>query len=237
MAQKRRGRPPSKERKERDPLIAARIPEGLLKSLDELAKQRGVAPSARTRSAEVKRAVQFWVDRNVFSRRHNSRLGIAIAVLADRIEEITDKSWVDDLLTRQVVREHVEELVSNILKPLSEPVAVPADVKEDAGLILAVLQDAIGPRRLAGTVILDDPGLAMIAQDLGDGRVNVETRPLLVERRKQDNEAWANAKRIGTVEAFTDYLQKFAAPGRAFGRHVTKARERLAALEKQKGRK
>jgi Arc/MetJ-type ribon-helix-helix transcriptional regulator len=236
MAQKRRGRPPGK-RKEREPTISARIPKDLFKSLEDLAKQRGLASSAQTRSVVVRQALQFWVDRNAISHRHNSRLGFAIAKLADRIEEITDKSWVDDALTRQVVREHVEKLVSDILKPLSEPLAVPAEIKEDAGLILAVLQDAIGPRRLAGTVILDDPGLAMIAQDLGDGRVNVETRPLLVERRKQDNEAWANAKRIGTVEAFTDYLQKFAAPGRAFGRHVTKARERLAALEKQKGRK
>jgi hypothetical protein len=185
MAQKRRGRPPGK-RKERDPVIAARVSPDLFRSLEDLAKQRGLAPSARTRSAEVKRALQFWANRHAISHWHNSRLGMAIAVVADRIEEITDKSWVDDSLTRQVVREQVEELVSHILKPLSEPVVVPDGIKEEAGLILAVLKHAIGSRRLPGTVIIDDPGLAMIAQDLGDGRADVETRPALVDRRSQN---------------------------------------------------
>jgi hypothetical protein len=170
-------------------LIAARVPDYVLKFLDAEVKERGQSVLAKTRSAVVRQALEFWVYRNAISRFHNSRLGIAIAVLADRVEEITDKSWVDDPLTRQVVRELVEELVSHILRPLSEPVAVPADIKEEAGLRLALLKHVTGSPTFAGTVIIDDPGLAMIAQglnrNLGDGRANVETRPALVARRKQ----------------------------------------------------
>src|SRR5262249_17723537 len=165
-------------------------PEDLRKLLQELAKQRGGrTPSAQTLSAEIRQALEFWVYRNAISRFHNSRLGIAIAALADGVEEITDKSWIDDALTRQVVRELVLELVSHILRPLSEPVAVPADIKEEAGLRLALLKHVTGSPTFAGTVIIDDPGFAMILQglnrNLGDGRANVETRPELVARRKQ----------------------------------------------------
>jgi hypothetical protein len=185
MAQKRRGRPLGKTKKKPEPVISARLPDYVFKSLEDLAKQRGRTLSAQTVSAEVREALKFWVNRHAISRRHNSRLGFAIAGLADCVEEITDKSWVDDSLTRQVVREHIEELVSHLLSPLSEPVAVPANIKEEAGQILEVLKHATGSRRFAGTLILDNPGLAMIAQGLGGGRVDIETRPELVERRKQ----------------------------------------------------
>jgi hypothetical protein len=188
MAQKRKGRPPGK-RKAREPLIAARVPDHVFKAVDALVRERGQSVLAKTRSAVVRQALEFWVNRNAISRVHNSRLGIAIAVLADGVEEITDKSWIDDALTRQVVRELVLELVSHILRPLTEPVAVPADIKEGAGLRLALLKHVTGTPTFAGTVIIDDPGLAMILQgldrNLGDGRANVETRPELVARRKQ----------------------------------------------------
>jgi Arc/MetJ-type ribon-helix-helix transcriptional regulator len=188
MAQKRKGRPPGK-RKVREPLIAARVPDHVIKFVDALREERGLSVSAKTRSAVVRQALEFWVYRNAISRFHNTRLGIAIAVLADRVEEITDKSWIDDALTRQVVRKLVLELASHILRPLSKPVAVPADIKEEAGLRLALLKHVTGSRTFAGTVIIDDPGLAMISQSLnrslGDGRANVETRPALVARRKQ----------------------------------------------------
>jgi hypothetical protein len=183
MVQKRRGRPPGK-RKEREPVIAARIPKNILKSLEDLAKKRGQTLSAQTLSAEVRDALQFWVNRHAISRRHNSRLGFAITALADYVEALTDKSWIDDSLTRQVLREHVQELVSHTLLPLSEPVAVPADIKEEARLVSAVLKHAMS-RKFAGTVIIDDPGLATIAQLLSDGRANVETRPALVAWRMQ----------------------------------------------------
>jgi hypothetical protein len=232
MVQKRRGRPPSDKRKERDPIIACRIPASLLKSFTNLAKRRGVAHSARSVSRELRRAIEFWVYRHAITRSRNTRLGIAIAVLADRIEEITEKSWIDDPLTRQLVREHVQELVSDQLAPLSKPVAIPADVKEEAALILAVLKDAIGPRKFAGIVIVDDPGLAIIAQDLGGA--HVETRPDLVARREQEPKAWADAERADTRAAWMNYIQKF---GYFRPRRAAKARERIAALEKQKGRK
>jgi hypothetical protein len=243
MAQKRRGRPPGKT-KERDPVIGARIPKDLLESLEDLAKERGRALSAQTLSAEVRDALQFWVNRHEISRRHNSRLGMTIAVLADHVEDITEKSWLEDPLTRQVVGEHVGELVSHILSPLSEPVAVPADVKEEAGLILAVLKHVIprpGSRRLAGTVILDDPGFATFLQGVAREEgvpSNVETRPVLVAQREQDDKAWADARSTGTAKAFADYLEKFTdSKGRCFGRHAAKARKRLAAFEQHKGRK
>jgi hypothetical protein len=222
MVRKRRGRPAGK-RKERDPVISARIPKDVLKSLDDLAKQRGLVPSAQTRSAEVRRGLAFWVHCQG-ARRHNSRLGIAIAMLADLVEEYTGKSWVDHSMTRQVVREHVQELVFHLLSPLSKKsVAIPADIKEEAGQVLAVLKRAMAPPRFPETLILNDPRLVMIAQELGDRRV--ETRPELVEWRKQDNQAWGDAVR---ADAFADYLRRpvVKAPGR-----------RLVALEKQKGRK
>ena len=196
MAQKRRGRPPASpdsRKKPPEPVISVRIPKYLLKSLEELAaKPRGQSLSSQSLSAEIRQALEFWVNRHANSRNHNSRLGMAIAAIADKVEEITGKSWLDDTLTRQVLREHAQKLVSHILLPLSKPVAVPAEVKEEAGLILALLKRVIprpGVRMLPGTVIIDDPVLAMISQDLnrelGDGRANVETRPLLVARRMQ----------------------------------------------------
>lgn len=196
MAQKkRRGRPPLPPHSKRKPdlVIAVRIPEYLLQSLKEqAASPRGQSLSPRSLSAEIRQALDFWVSRHAKSRDHNSRLGNAVAAIADRVEEITGKSWLDDALTRQVLREHVQKLVSHILLPLSKPVAVPADIKEEAGLILALLKHVIprpGVRRLLGTVIIDDPALAMISQELnrelGDGRANVETRPFLVARRMQ----------------------------------------------------
>jgi hypothetical protein len=238
MAQKRRGRPPGK-RKEREPVIAARIPDDLLKSLEGLAKQHGQTFSAQTLSAEVNRALQSWVKRHEIPQLHNSALGHTISLLADRIERLTGQSWMDDPPTREVVREHVERLVTRLLSPLAGPVTVPAEVKEDAGVLLALLTHVIpgpGSRRLAGTVIVDDPDLAMLTNDLarkwGTGPANVETRPALVARRKQDEKAWADAVRVGTAASFTDYIQRFR-----FGRHVTDARKRLAALEEQRGRK
>ncbi len=85
-------------------------------------------------------------------------------------------------------------------------------------------------------IVIDDRGLAMIMQDLarhlGEGSVNVRAPDFLVVRRRQDEKAWADAMRAGTAAAFTDYVQRFR-----FGRHVTNARKRLAALEEQKGRK
>jgi len=191
MAQKRRGRPLGK-RKEPAPVIAARIPDDLLKSLEDLAKRHGVTPSAQTLSTEVNRALKLWVNQHEIQI-HNSLLGTAIAVLADRIEGITNKSWIDDLLTRQLVRERAEQLVAHILSPLSKPVAVPAEVKEDANLILTLLKGAMprpgSPTFGAVGIIIDDRGLAMIMQDLarylGEGSVNVRAPDLLVARRKQ----------------------------------------------------
>ena len=158
-------------------MVAARIPKDLLRSLEDLAKKR----TAQSLSAEVKDALEFWVERHANSRPHNSRLASAIAALADYVEEITGKSWIDDSLTRQVLREHIQELVSHTLSPLSEPEAVPADIKEDLWMVLEVLKHSM-KRKYDGTVIIDDPKLRVIAQFLG---ADVETRPALVARRMQ----------------------------------------------------
>jgi hypothetical protein len=174
-------------------VIAARIPNDLLKSLEDLAKQHGQVPSAQTLSAEVNRALQHWVKQYEIRHVHNSKLGTAIAVLADRIEGVTGKAWVNDLLTRQVVRECAERLVSHILSPLPETVTIPAEVKQDADLVLSLLMGAMprpgSPSFGAVGIIIDDRGLAMILQDvarhLGEGSVDVRALPELVARRKQ----------------------------------------------------
>jgi hypothetical protein len=194
MALKRRGRPPKPpgSKKEPEPVISARISRNLWKSLQDLAKQHGQIPSAQTISAEVGRALEFWVKRHESPQLHNSTLAYTISLLADRIERLTGRSWMDHAPTREVVREHVERLVAYLLLPLAGPVTVPAEVKEDAGVLLALLIHAIprpGSRRLAGTVIVDDPDLAMLTNDLarkwGCRPANVETRPALVARQKQ----------------------------------------------------
>jgi hypothetical protein len=195
MTQKRRGRPPVPpgSRKKPDPVISARVPKELFNSLEDLAKQHGRVPSAQTVSAEVGRALKSWVHRYESPQLHNSALAYTISLLADRIERVTGHSWIDDSLTRDVVRGHVEQLVAHLLSPLPEPVkTIPAEVKEDAGVLLALLIHATprpGPRRLQGTVIVDDPELAMLTNDLarkwGTEPAEVETRPELVARRKQ----------------------------------------------------
>jgi len=228
MAQKRRGRPPGK-RKEREPVIAARISKALFKSFQNLAKQHG-----QTVSAELGRAVRFWVKRHESQQLHNSHLAHTISMLADSIERLMGHSWMDHPLTRQIVREYVERLVARVLSPLAKPVTIPAEVKEEVEPLLALLLHATGSRRLAGTVIVDDPDLAMLTNDLArkwGTEANIETRPELVVWRKRDEKAWADAVRANTAAAFKNYLERTEVK-----RYVTEARKRLAAFEKQ-GRK
>jgi hypothetical protein len=148
-------------------------------------------------SVEIKLALRHWVDRHELPHVHNSALATAIAVLADRIEDFGGTTWVDDPMTREVVRDRVQRLVRHVLAPLSERVTIPKEVKEHADLVLKLLKHAmprpgyVAPRFWEkGTVIIDDQGLATIlqdlARDLGGGRaVNIETRPALVARRER----------------------------------------------------
>src|SRR5215813_7438138 len=185
MAQKRRGRPPKDpdSRKERDPVVSARIPKNVKESLEGLAKRHGQIPSAQTVSAEVGRALQSWVKLHESPQLHNSHLASTISVLADSIERLMGHSWIDHPLTLQVVREYIERLVARVLSPLTKPVPVPSEIKEDAEPFLALLIHATGSRRLGGTVIVDDPELAMLTNDLAQKwgtDANVKTHPDLV---------------------------------------------------------
>jgi hypothetical protein len=188
MVRKRRGRPPG-SRKEPEPVVSARIPDDLLRSLEGLAKKHGQTRSAQTVSAEVNRALLFWVRRHKTQQLHNSILAHTIGRLAAGIERLTGQSWMDHPPTREVVREHVERLIARLLSPLAGSITVPAEVKDGAAVLLAVLLHVTGTRRLEGTVIVDDPDLVMLADDFaqkgGTGPANVETRPALVARRKQ----------------------------------------------------
>jgi hypothetical protein len=192
MAPKRRGRPPLPPDSRTEPgrVVSARISKNLWESLQDLAKQHGQTPLAQTISAEVGRALQFWVNRH--KQLHNSALAHTISLLADRIERLTGRSWMDHPPTGELVREHVERLIAHFLSPLAGPVTVSAEVREHAGILLALLIHAIprpGSRRFEGTVIVDDPELALLINDLaqkwGTEPANVETRPALVTRRKQ----------------------------------------------------
>jgi len=202
-------------------------------------------------SVEIKLALRHWVDRHEIPHIHNSALATAISVLADRIEgissrfqDMSDKTWLNDAITREVVRDRVQKLVRHALAPLSERVTIPKEVKEEADLILKLLKHAMPrPGYVApkfwqqGTVIISDQGLAAILQDLGrdtgrKGRVNIETRPELVAWQKRDETAWADAVRANTPAAFKNYLERTEVK-----RYGTEARKRLAMLEKQGRRK
>jgi len=172
--------------------VMVRIEPALRKELLSLAEKHRVKDRPKNLSREIKNALWHWVKRHEIPQLHNSALATAISLLADRIERLTGQSWMDHPLTREVVREHVERLVAHILSPLGKPVTVPQEIKEDAGILLTLLIHAIprpGSRRLEGTVIVDDPGLAMLVNDLarhlGSEPANVETRPALVARREQ----------------------------------------------------
>jgi hypothetical protein len=243
MAEKKT-RAPGGGRKALDPeeaqsvKVMVRIRPALRDQLLDLAK-RHRKDGRPNLSVEIKLALRHWVDRHEIPDIHNSALATAISVLADRCETISGKSWIDDAMTRQLLRDRALNLVRHVLAPLSSKrVAIPKEVKEEADLVLKLLRRDFGT---TGTVIIDDQGLATILQDLsrhlGKGRVNVETRPELVARRKQEPEAWAQAMRVGTVEALESYLGRFGllefgsvAQARA---HVSEARERLKALKKE----
>ncbi len=164
--------------------VMVRLTPDFREQLLGLAKKHQPHRRQANLSAEIKSALKHWINRHEIPQLHNSALANAVSPLADRIERLTGQSWVDDALTRKVVREHVERLVAHILSPLDESVTVPAEIEEDAGILLTLLIHAIsrpGSRRLQGTVIVDDPGLAMLTNDLA----RVETRPELVARREQ----------------------------------------------------
>ena len=168
-------------------VVPVRIPQKLLVSIKRLAKKHD-----RTFSAEIRKALQRWDERHEIQQVHNTALGTAVSVLADRIEVITGKKWIDDAPTREVVRDRIERLVSHVLSPISKVTNVPAEIKEDADLVLSLLMHAMprpGSPRFAGMVIIDDRGLANImedlARDLGEGSVSVRAPDLLVARREQ----------------------------------------------------
>jgi hypothetical protein len=246
---RKKTRAPGGGRKPLDPEVAqsvkvmVRINSNFRNELLALAAKHQPHTRQANLSAEIKRALRYWVDRHQIWQAHNSLFGTAVAVLVDRIEGVSGKTWLDDAMTRELVRSRVVKLVCHILTPLSKRVTIPAEVRKDADVVLTLLKAAIprpgSPRLGRPTVIIDDQGLATILQDLGgwglgEGRVNVETRPALVARREreQDEQAWADAVRTDTAAAFMNYVQKYSS-----GAHATEARERLAALNEQKGRK
>jgi hypothetical protein len=168
--------------------VMVRVRPALRKALQDLADEHHV-----NLSREIKLALRHWVDRHEIPQIHNSALSTAVAVLADRIERITNATWLADPATRELVRDRVEQLVSHILTPLSERVTIPPEAKEDADLILKLLKGAMprpgSPTFGAVGIIIDDRGLAMIMQDLarhlGEGSINVRAPDQLVARRKQ----------------------------------------------------
>jgi hypothetical protein len=193
MAKKTRapggGRKPLDQEEAQSVKMMVRVQPKLRAELLALAEKHQPHKQEANLSAEIKRALQHWVRRYEDQRIYNSALGVAVAVLADRIEGITGKRWATDPVTRELadpatrelVRECAVKLVAHILTPLAtKRVTIPAELKDDANLILALLVGAMprpGSARLAGTVVIDDRGLALILQDLarhlGEGSVSV----------------------------------------------------------------
>src|SRR5262249_5261511 len=94
--------------------VMVRIRPALRKALQDLADEHHVSLSR-----EIKSALRHWVDRYEAPQLHNSALGTAVAVLADRIERITNATWLAEPATRELVRDRLQELVAHVLTPLS----------------------------------------------------------------------------------------------------------------------
>jgi hypothetical protein len=194
MSKKRMLRKPGGGRKRADDrdrleVFPVRLSRGMQDDLRRLADYRG-----RDLATELRAAVKAWLRRGEVRGRHTEALATALAVLADRVEESTGRQWLDDPLTRQLVREYAEQLIAHLMPP-AEPVSVPAEIKEAADLVLTLLKAAVprpGSPRLVGAIIIDDRGLETIISDLArdvgrskhsDEFPNVRALPELVARR------------------------------------------------------
>ena len=148
----------------------SRMSKIMREKLKQLADRRGTEMSTELRNAVSShlRRGALRIDGKMRSA-HTEAFARAVAVLADRIEEVTGKRWIDDPLTAQLVRERVGMLVAHIILAPPQPIAAPAEITEAADLVLTLLKAAVwrpGSPRLAGMVVIDDADLATAVSDL-----------------------------------------------------------------------
>jgi predicted transcriptional regulator len=179
-----------------------RISSDLRKDLKQLADWR-----SHDVSREARDAIKHWIKRGEVRSLPTEAVASAIAVLMDRIEEITNKQWVNNPLTAQLIRERVKRLIAHLIPVPAKPVKVPPEIKEDADRVLTLLKAAVwrpGSPRLVGTVIIDDRGLATtisdLARDVGGAKdpdqfPNVRVLPLAAARREQERKNRREQKR------------------------------------------
>jgi hypothetical protein len=152
--------------------------------LAQLAKQRG-----HSLSQEVQSGLKSWVGRN--PKPHVATFAYAIALLIERIEQATKRRWIKDKFTGEAVRHAMERLAFHFAPFPDGPQAVPPDVEksaakmppqarerhrtsagfgeDQAGLLIAMIENAAALDKPAGLQFLDKHGYWQILRDLGSG--------------------------------------------------------------------
>jgi hypothetical protein len=143
---------------------------------DWQAIKRAAKEYGSSASAEIRLAVDHWLQRYKKPRLHTSALTGAIEILVSWIEARTKKRWVDDALTGAAVRENVEILIFHFIPATTEPTPVPRELQVVWELIavmegLAPPEDPNVPRVPVEMMGGEWQALARIIRDIGSGWV------------------------------------------------------------------
>jgi len=150
--------------KEPAALVPIRLPKDLQQAIERLAVKH-----KRSRSAEIRDALRYWVGRERHPERHVRLLTVLIALLIGRIERATGRRWNNDPLTAQAVREQVERLIGHFAPASAEPLVVPAEISKIVSELIVTLEFLATPGVPALEAFGDQEEFERLIADPGSG--------------------------------------------------------------------
>jgi predicted transcriptional regulator len=141
-------------------IVPVRLPADLQQDIERLAKKRG-----KKRSDVIRSALRHYVGRFQIRTGHTEALTCAIALLADRVEAVTGRKWIEDAVTAKALREQTERLIFHFAPTPAKPVAVPPEA-DVVGFIITMIENAVPTGGLPPVTFSDDRGLSEILHNL-----------------------------------------------------------------------
>jgi Arc/MetJ-type ribon-helix-helix transcriptional regulator len=145
-------------------LVPIRLPKDLQQAIERVAVKH-----KRSRSAEIRDALRYWVGRERHPERHVRLLTVLIALLIGRIERATGRRWNNDPLTAQAVREQVERLIGHFAPASAEPLIVPAEISKIVSELIVTLEFLATPGVPALEAFGDQEEFERLIADVGSG--------------------------------------------------------------------